>query len=221
MPDAQIFVTPVQHLQQSPVPGQQLQEVAEEDANNATPPQGAMKLACPFLKYDPQRYMNGPFCQSSWHSVRDVKYVVHASRPSLLHLCCVLRDRFAKPICFREHVFRQHMQPKFRCNRCMETFDDSRALVFHQRLPEPCRLGEWAPDEGCDEEQKDKIRKGDKGDGNARWKRMFRILFPNVDSSAIPDGVVYDNAYFAPTAIDPVLNVSWQGETAQIPEGVA
>lgn len=108
------------------------------------------------------------------------------------------------------------MQPKFRCNRCMETFDNNGALIFHQRLPEPCPLSEWAPDEGCDEEQKDKIRKGDKGDENARWKRMFRILFPNVDASAVPDGIAYDNAYFAPAAMDPVLNMQWQGQAAQV-----
>lgn len=69
--DAQAFGTPVQPLQ-SPIQGQQMQEGVEEVANHSTP-QGAMKLACPFLKYNPQGYINGPFCQSSWHSVRDVK----------------------------------------------------------------------------------------------------------------------------------------------------
>lgn len=100
----------------------------------------------------------------------------------------------------------------------MESFGDNKALIYHQRLPEPCALAEWVVDEGCDEEQKEKIRKGDKGDEHTRWKRMFRILFPHVDESAVPDGVVYDgnntNAYFAPppVAMDPVLNVPWQGE---------
>lgn len=70
--EAQTFVTPSQPLQ-SPIQAQ-MQEGVEEDASNPTP-QGAMKLACPFLKYNPQRYINGPFCQSSWHSVRDVKQV--------------------------------------------------------------------------------------------------------------------------------------------------
>lgn len=122
----------------------------------------------------------------------------------------------------------------------METFGENKVLIYHQRLPEPCALAEWVLDEGCDEEQKEKIRKGDKGDEHARWKRMFRILFPHVDESAVPDGVVYDdnnnnsnnidnnNSYFAPAAMDPVLNVQWQGEeaaaaaaaAAQVPEGV-
>lgn len=109
----------------------------------------------------------------------------------------------------------------------METFGDNKILVYHQRLPEPCALAEWVlDDEGCDEEQKEKIRKGDKGDDHTRWKRMFRILFPHVDESAVPDGIVHDtnninntnhntNAYFvSPVAMDPGLNVPWQGEEA-------
>lgn len=101
----------------------------------------------------------------------------------------------------------------------METFSDHKVLTYHQRLPEPCALAEWVLDEGCDEEQRERIRKGDKGDEHTRWKRMFRILFPHVDESVVPDGVVYDgntNAYFAspPVAMDPVLNVPWQGEEA-------
>lgn len=114
----------------------------------------------------------------------------------------------------------------------MEAFSDNKVLIYHQRLPDPCTLAEWVLDEGCDEEQKEKMRKGDKGDELTRWKRMFRILFPHVDESAVPDGVVYDNnnsnntnAYFAtPVAMDPVLNVPWQGEeaaaAAEVPQGV-
>lgn len=112
------------------------------------------------------------------------------------------------------------MQPKHRCNRCMEIFDDNRALVFHQRLPEPCPVAEWSTIESCDEDQKERIRKGDKGDENTRWKRMFRILFPNIEHP--PDGFVYDNAYYAaPAAFDPTL-VPWQGgQTAQISQDLA
>lgn len=54
------------------------------------------------------------------------------------------------------------MQPRFRCNRCMANFDDNDALVFHQRDPVPCPLQEWLVPDGCNEEQKEKIRKGDK-----------------------------------------------------------
>lgn len=41
---------------------------------------------------------------------------------------------------------------------------------------------------------------------------MFRIIFPHVALDAVPDGVVYDNAYFA-APIDPSLE-GWQGPAA-------
>lgn len=54
------------------------------------------------------------------------------------------------------------MVPKFRCNRCMANFPDDAGLVAHQRALEPCNWHEWEPLDGCTEEQKSKIRKGDK-----------------------------------------------------------
>lgn len=101
------------------------------------------------------------------------------------------------------------MNPKHRCNRCLETFANNNALIYHQRQAESCALAEWTV-EGCSEEQKEKIRKGDKGDENMRWKRMFRILFPEVEP---PEGFAYDNANFFHTpapAFDPNL-VGWSG----------
>lgn len=44
----------------------------------------------------------------------------------------------------------------------MENFEDNKALVLHQRQPQPCNLAEWVSLEGCDEDQKDKMRRGDK-----------------------------------------------------------
>lgn len=93
----------------------------------------------------------------------------------------------------------------------MQVFDDKDALIFHQRLAEPCLVCEWSVVEGCTEDQKEKIRKGDKGDEYTRWKRMFGILFPEIEH--IPDGTVYDNAFYAAQdgPFDPNL-MNWQGE---------
>lgn len=56
-------------LQQSPGQG-------VDDGNAAAAPESDnMKLACPFLKLNPARYIDTPFCQSTWHSARDVKCV--------------------------------------------------------------------------------------------------------------------------------------------------
>lgn len=39
----------------------------------------AVKLACPFYRYDPQRYANAPFCRGQWPTARDVKLVILSS----------------------------------------------------------------------------------------------------------------------------------------------
>lgn len=49
------------------------------------------------------------------------------------------------------------------------------------------------------------------GDENSKWKRMYRILFPDVELNAIPDGSFYDASYFV-APIDPNLE-SWQQTT--------
>lgn len=102
------------------------------------------------------------------------------------------------------------MHPKYRCNRCLERFSTNNDLILHQRGPVPCALAEWNA-EGCSEEQKEKIRKGDKGDENMRWKRMFRILFPDVEP---PEGFAYDNAnlFYTPAPAFYPNPAPWSGE---------
>lgn len=149
----------------------------------------------------------------------------------------------------------------------METFEDHNTLVTHQRAPEPCPLHEWVVPEGCSDEQKEKIRRGDKvcrqiphprfrprrprrpplsyslfprsrasalyaiplltdsharaqGDEGSKWRRMFRILFPDVEQDAIPDDLVYESPAYLAAPIDPSLNLEgWQGETSQDQQG--
>ncbi|KAF3765978.1 hypothetical protein M406DRAFT_351260 [Cryphonectria parasitica EP155] len=184
--------SPSVRSRQLPLPPLQQQQEQQKSSVEQIP---TIRLACPFYRHNPQRYISTPFCQSSWHSVRDVK----------------------------EHVFRQHMQPKFRCNRCMQIFADDESLVLHQRLPEPCLLSEWLDSEGCDEAAKEKIRKGDRGDENERWKRMFRILFPDVKAEAAPDGLIdpqvatpaspAETCFQTAAPIDPSLE-GWHGPSA-------
>ncbi|KUI61803.1 hypothetical protein VP1G_08937 [Cytospora mali] len=132
-----------------------------------------LRLKCPYYACNPQRYASHPYCQSAWPTARDVK----------------------------DHVCRQHSTPKFRCNRCMENFDDNTALVLHQRAPEPCPWREWVVPEGIDDELKEKLRRGGAGDEVEKWRKMFRAIFPGTED--LPDPVVYENAYLR--VIDPTL----------------
>ncbi|KAL2276846.1 hypothetical protein FJTKL_00413 [Diaporthe vaccinii] len=132
-----------------------------------------LMLKCPYFAANPQRYMSHPYCQSAWPTARDAK----------------------------DHVVRQHSVPRFRCNRCMDHFDDNTALVLHHRAQEPCPLREWVVPEGVDEEQKEKLRRIGQGDEVEKWKRIFRIVFPGLED--MPNHLFYEPAYF--TAIDPAL----------------
>ncbi|KUI73607.1 hypothetical protein VM1G_09216 [Cytospora mali] len=161
------------------MPAQQPQLTEEPSINEVQSPAVAqsttplLRLKCPYYACNPQRYASHPYCQSAWPTARDVK----------------------------DHVCRQHSTPKFRCNRCMENFDDNTALVLHQRAPEPCPWREWAVPEGIDDELKEKLRRGGAGDEVEKWRKMFRIIFPGTVD--LPDPVVYENAYL--TVIDPTL----------------
>ncbi|KKY29631.1 hypothetical protein UCDDA912_g10442 [Diaporthe ampelina] len=107
------------------------QAAAELQPTGASQQDRPLMLKCPYFAANPQRYMSHPYCQSAWPTARDTK----------------------------DHVVRQHSVPRFRCNRCMEHFDDNTALVLHHRAQEPCPLREWVVPEGVDEEQKEKLRR--------------------------------------------------------------
>ncbi|KAL1855347.1 hypothetical protein Daus18300_011065 [Diaporthe australafricana] len=148
-----------------------------------------LMLKCPYFAANPQRYMSHPYCQSAWPTARDAK----------------------------DHVVRQHSVPRFRCNRCMEHFDDNTALILHHRAPDSCSLREWLVPEGVDEEQKEKLRRIGQGDEVEKWKKMFRVIFPGLED--MPDRLSYEPTYF--TAIDPALGALSQASHAAQAAAVA
>lgn len=82
LPQPQPPQQPVAQMPHAPAfanAGQQLPFLAPADAHGSEAQAAVqnveVKLACPFLKLNPQRYMNTPFCQNTWHSARDVKCV--------------------------------------------------------------------------------------------------------------------------------------------------
>lgn len=52
------------------------------------------------------------------------------------------------------------------------------------------------------------------GEENHKWKRMYRILFPDIEQDAIPDGLVYESAAYFAGPIDPNLE-GWQQAATQ------
>ena len=60
-------------------------------------------------------------------------------------------------------------------------------------MPEPCSLREMEPVEGFDADQKTRLQSRKRAKGNAeavseidKWRDVYRILFPHVESDDIP-----------------------------------
>ncbi|KAI0528117.1 hypothetical protein F5B22DRAFT_21662 [Xylaria bambusicola] len=122
-----------------------------------------LRFACPYFKYNPTKYRGWPICPGpGWLDVHRVK----------------------------EHLYRKHRQPKFRCARCWERFDSDQKYIDHQRLLIPCDLRESEPIEGFDADQERQLRSRKKKNHIVsevdRWRATFQILFPHVLADEIP-----------------------------------
>ncbi|CCT70488.1 uncharacterized protein FFUJ_06466 [Fusarium fujikuroi IMI 58289] len=121
------------------------------------------KYACPYFKYHPAKYRDWRTCPGpGWNDVHRVK----------------------------EHLYRRHKQPQYRCARCWQPFTDQQGLTHHQRADEPCPLREMGYVEGFDATQerslKSRKRVNQKLSETEKWRRVFKILFPHVLDDDIP-----------------------------------
>ncbi|XXG94877.1 Putative proteasome subunit alpha type-7 [Hypoxylon texense] len=122
------------------------------------------RFACPYFKRSTIRYMHQRSCAGpGWPSVHRLK----------------------------EHLFRVHRLPKFRCNRCAWEFQNSKELASHQRSTRPCELQVFEDQlEGINSEQEAQLKSRKKDSTNKpeedKWFDVYRILFPTDDLSNIP-----------------------------------
>ncbi|KAI0206765.1 hypothetical protein F4808DRAFT_454683 [Astrocystis sublimbata] len=154
-----------------------------EDDNMLRPPplgpddrkdkeQEVIRLACPYFKYNPTKYQQWPICPGpGWSDVHRVK----------------------------EHLYRKHRQPRFRCVRCWECFDSEQTYIDHQRAQIPCELGEKEPIEGFDAEQERQLKSRKKRSRVVseidKWKAVYQILFPHIPPERIPSPFYGDEAH--------------------------
>ncbi|KAI6084588.1 hypothetical protein F4821DRAFT_261818 [Hypoxylon rubiginosum] len=122
------------------------------------------RFACPYFKRSPERYRHQRSCAGpGWPSVHRLK----------------------------EHLFRVHRLPKFRCNRCAWEFQSSKELASHQRSARPCELQVFEDQmEGINSEQEAQLKSRKKDCTNKpeeeKWTDTYSILFPTDDLSDIP-----------------------------------
>ncbi|KAL9575609.1 hypothetical protein ACKAV7_000407 [Fusarium commune] len=135
----------------------------------AMPEPTEMRYVCPFFKHNRERYQTSQWkscCWPGWTSVHRVK----------------------------EHLYRRHMLPKFRCNRCRQDFKSAFNLNEHQRADNICqRQNEDLAEEGINEEQERLLRIRKRKNGKSRqvaeeekWVDMYKILFPDDDPVPTP-----------------------------------
>ncbi|KAF5538217.1 hypothetical protein FMEXI_9513 [Fusarium mexicanum] len=127
------------------------------------------RYVCPFFKHNREKYKTSQWkscCWPGWTSVHRVK----------------------------EHLYRRHMLPKFRCNRCRQDLKSAFNLNEHQRADTICqRQSEEPEEEGIDEEQERLLRIRKRKNGKApqvaeeeKWVEMYKILFPHDDPIPSP-----------------------------------
>ncbi|KAI0897926.1 hypothetical protein F4806DRAFT_507681 [Annulohypoxylon nitens] len=121
------------------------------------------KFACPYFKYNPTKYQEWRNCPGpGWPDVHRVK----------------------------EHLYRRHRQPRYRCGRCWQPFENEEDHIDHQRATEPCPLRDKEPVEGFDASQEKRLRSRKKTTNCqteiAKWEAVFSILFPHVPEERIP-----------------------------------
>ena len=89
----------------------------------------------------------------------------------------------------REHLYRNHMLP-IHCLRCQHTFSSELLLIEHHRAEIPCTASDLPPMEGLNAIQERRLRSR-KRDTEVKtekdkWRKMYKICFPQDDDSKIP-----------------------------------
>ncbi|KAM7189588.1 hypothetical protein V8F33_009956 [Rhypophila sp. PSN 637] len=136
------------------------------------------KYACPYFRYNRAKYRGWRGCPGpGWPDVHRVK----------------------------EHLYRRHRQPKFRCDRCCQPFADKKTHTDHLRNVTSCPLKPMEPIEGFDADQETRLKSRKKAmtelcEGE-KWKAVFRILFPHVDDSDMPSPFYEDEDNAEPSSL--------------------
>ncbi|GAW13615.1 hypothetical protein ANO14919_030020 [Xylariales sp. No.14919] len=120
-----------------------------------------LRLACPFFKRNPMKYIDCQFCLHHWPNTSRLK----------------------------EHLYQRHLLPGIQCGLCGAEFSSQSSFQEHQLQSGACeRLG-FEPREGVDaltriKLQDKKIARG--ATEEDKWRAIYAILFPKDDPSAYP-----------------------------------
>lgn len=84
----------------------------------------------------------------------------------------------------REHLYRRHLLPLFKCIRCCQVFQTSDALTEYSKAEAACEVAEDEPDQdGIRQDQLAKLKSSKRGrdrdSEHDKWIAAYRVLFPD------------------------------------------
>ncbi|KAK3690224.1 hypothetical protein B0T22DRAFT_379539 [Podospora appendiculata] len=138
----------------------------DDDPERSRPPSAQSKrrsispkrFACPFRKHDPRTY-----------NLHDHEVCTVKNWPTIPRL--------------KEHLYRRHY--RIHCQRCKETFRDTKDLASHEMMPEGCLVSNIPPpgDITTYQEKQLKSRKhtARHQSDEEKWTEIYKLLFPDDD----------------------------------------
>ncbi|KAH6985853.1 hypothetical protein BKA56DRAFT_579251 [Ilyonectria sp. MPI-CAGE-AT-0026] len=135
----------------------------KDTALRSTAGERLRKFACPFCKRYPKSENLQKSCYGpGWNSVHRVK----------------------------EHIYRRHQKPTYRCTRCLVSFEKEEDLIEHTRAEQRCENQTVSTEEETiyiSQAQERALRKRLRNvPEEERWVLVFQILFPDVPVNQIP-----------------------------------
>ncbi|ROV96748.1 hypothetical protein VSDG_05561 [Cytospora chrysosperma] len=145
--------------------GQNSDDASDDEGADRPRPNGTiqeeddevLEFACPYLKHNPAKYGKLRSCSSyGWKSIHRLK----------------------------EHLYRRHLLPQFKCIRCCRVFQTSDALTEHSKAEVACEVVQDEPDEdGIKQDQlaklKSRKRGRDRDSEHDKWIAAYQVLFPD------------------------------------------
>lgn len=127
-----------------------------------TPSSPSRKFACPYFKRNPHLHRKYTSC----------------AYPG-----------FTTVARLKEHLYRRHALP-IQCRRCCITFKTDAMLLEHERAAQACEVKEQPLAEGFGKEQERDLKSKKKAvvcqSEEAKWRSVYRILFPQEDEATYP-----------------------------------
>ena len=131
------------------------------DANEGP---GGRLLACPYYRFDSNRYSQRNISELSYRGCSSV----------------VIRGISR----LKQHLYRVHRRPEYYCGSCYCVLEDQNQLDAHAKQRPPCNIAETPKfQEQMNRDQMNSIkRRSVRKEAQPEWLKIYKILFPNAAS---------------------------------------